>query len=176
MTRLSFILCLLLPFAAVAQPAPAPPIEEQLIALEKLGKQIDELLLKYAADSAKLDADIAAAQKRRDDLKNRPTPAPKPVPKSTVKHLTFVGPTTDTASVVNDAGLRLWLKERGIAVHVIPAGEALPAGFTKAVADAGGVPCFVLQNELGKAAGHGKLVDAAGVKAAVELVDKEKPK
>ena len=81
MTRLAFILCLLFPIAAVAQPVPPKTVEDRVAALEKLRKQIDDLETQYAKDATDLDAALADLQKRRDDLKNRPIPVPpKPVP------------------------------------------------------------------------------------------------
>lgn len=97
----------------------------------------------------------------------KPQPPDLP-PTGTVKHLSFVGPTVATAATVTDAGLRSWLKSGGITVHVIPEVDVAKYKLTNAVAKAGGVPCFVLQDESGNVLDQAKTTTVEAVKELVK--------
>lgn len=99
-----------------------------------------------------------------------PSP-PKPAPKAIAKHLTFVGPelTAGATAANNDATLRAWLKESGVAVHEFLSGDPRikSSGIVIGVDIAGGTPCVVIQDADGKIIGQGRIASSADVRAVV---------
>ena len=116
---------------------------------------------------AKLDARLTALETAKP-----PVVPPTPVPaNATIRHITFIGAETTPVSMAvnNDAGLRTSFKNANVSVHVLKANDPLIAssGLSAAVASAGGLPCWVAQDDLAHVIAHGPMRSAADVLAAV---------
>ena len=112
-----------------------------------------KLRREVAAGFARIDIAIAKLDSRLVAVEGKPAPPiPKPpVPTTVVKHLSFVGVTKPIdAGVVNDPGLRMWLKENGISAHVTGA----DFGPFAATVKIHGVPLIILQDA------GGNIIDA----------------
>lgn len=100
-----------------------------------------------------------------------PEPKPEPQPKATAAHITFVGAEQGPTSLAtnNDAGLRAWLAERGVKVHVHRVGDPLTksTGIEPTVKKYGGSPVFVLQDAGGNILTSGVLSTVGGLQAMI---------
>ena len=94
---------------------------------------------------------------------NKPPPVDPPKP-SAAKHITFIGPDAKSATVITE--LKAYLKAAGIVSHAYAADDPLikSTGFQKGVDDAGGVPCFVVQDAKGNILGQASVTTAAAAR------------
>ncbi len=138
------------------------------------GETIKQLKAELLAAMAKNQADTKAMV---DSLASRVTalegakPPPLPPANAVVKHVTFIGPEVSPVSLAvnNDAGLRTTFKAGGISVHVLKKDDPNIAakGLQGAVDKAGGLPCWVGQDDLGHVIAQGPMQSAAAVLEAL---------
>lgn len=140
------------------QPNPDNAVVKRLEALEATVKDMVRLLNLF-------DARLKALEKKE----------PPPGPKSPAKHFTFIGPesTAVATAACNDPALRLWLKSKSIAVHVLTANDPdiKSTGLIVAVNAAGGVPCVVVQDDKGVILTQAKITQSDEKTAAAAITE-----